>query len=74
MQAISKQPKAQQQIVSQKQLSNIQNTKRSKSVTFPAVQIELIRPGKQRVKIPINVVENTPSRRMQAVLDTREFK
>lgn len=41
-------------------------------MTPPPVQMELIRPGKQKVKIPINAVESTPSRRMQTILDGGE--
>lgn len=72
MQAIGKKQKAQQQTVSQKRLSNLRNAKRPWSVTLPPVQMELIRLGTRRVKIPINAVESTLSRRMQAVSDAGE--
>lgn len=82
MRAIGKQQKSQRQATRGQQLGNpvqtnfipsatdaastSSNTKRPRSITPPPVQIELIRPGKQKVKIPMNVVKSTPPRRMRA--------
>lgn len=40
---------------------------RLQSLTPPPAQMELIRPGKRRVKVTANAVENTPSKRMRVV-------
>lgn len=42
-----------------------QRSKRARSLTPPPVQMELIRPGKRRVKVTANAVESTPSKRMK---------
>lgn len=38
-----------------------------RSLTPPLMQMELIRPGKRKVRILANAVENTPPKRMRAV-------
>lgn len=40
-------------------------SQRQRSLTPPPVQMDLIRPGKRRVKVTANAVENTPSKRMK---------
>ena len=40
-------------------------SKRVRSLTPPPVQMELIRPGKRKVKVTANAVESTPSKRMK---------
>ncbi len=35
----------------------------------PPVAMELIRPGKRKVRVPTNVVESTPSKRMRQITD-----
>lgn len=39
---------------------------RAQSPTPPSIQMELIWPGKQTVKVTVNAVENTPSKRIKA--------
>lgn len=40
---------------------------RPRSLTPPLIQMELIRPGKHRVKVITNVVENRPSKKMRII-------
>ena len=39
--------------------------RRFRSLTPPPQQMELIRPGKQKVRIPMNAVESTPQKQMR---------
>lgn len=41
-----------------------------RSPTPPLIAMELIRPGKRKVKVPANAVESTPSKRMRQVVDS----
>lgn len=40
--------------------------------TPPPIAMELIRPGKRKVKIPANIVENTPSKQIRQVQSINE--
>ena len=44
-------------------------SKRARTPTPPPIAMELIRPGKRKVRVTANAIENTPSKRMRQVVD-----
>lgn len=72
MQAIALQNQSKKRAAAKARGSNLRNRLRKSSATTadppsPPVQMELIWPGKRRVKVPANAVESTPSKRMRVV-------
>lgn len=67
MQMGSQISKANKQAVGTKKTNNLLKRSRLRSLTPPPVQMELIRPGKRKVRIPPNAVESTPPKRMRAI-------
>lgn len=71
MQAIALQTQSKKRAATKARGSNLRNRLEKSSATASPpslpVQMELIRPGKRKVKVPANAVESTPSKRMRAV-------